>query len=121
MKCLFLDDERYPDEVFWISHKHYSNITQFSIVRTSLDFRFAIEQKEYFDVMSFDNDLGEEIEGYDLMNWYINQYLNGNIPKLPSKFILHTQNDVVRERMQSLLDNFAYHHDLEFEVINFER
>ena len=120
MKCLFLDDERYPDEVFWITYKHYHGM-DFTIVRTSLDFRFAIEQKEYFDVISFDNDLGEETEGYDLMNWYINQYLDGNIPKLPSKFILHTQNGVVRSRMQSLLDNFAYHHYLDFEVINFER
>lgn len=120
MKCLFLDDERFPDEVFWISYKHYKDM-DFTIVRTSLDFKYAIEQQEYFDVISFDNDLSEETEGFDLLYWYINKYLDGQVPKLPSKFILHTQNDVVRERMQSLLDNFAYHHDLDFEVINFER
>lgn len=120
MKCLFLDDERFPDEVFWISYKHYKDM-DFTIVRTALDFKYVVEQQEYFDVISFDNDLAEETEGFDLLYWYINKYLDGQVPKLPSKFILHTQNDVVRERMQSLLDNFAYHHDLDFEVINFER
>ena len=89
MSILFLDDERYPDEVFWISPKHYKGM-DFSIVRTALDFKYAVQQ-DYFDVMSFDNDLGEEIEGYDLLNWYINKYLDGQVPKLPSKFILHTQ------------------------------
>ena len=47
MKCLFLDDERFPDEVFWISYKHYKDM-DFTIVRTALDFKFAIEQENGF-------------------------------------------------------------------------
>ena len=35
MNLLFLDDERFPDEVFWIPAKYYSTCTAIQMVRTS--------------------------------------------------------------------------------------
>ena len=103
IKYLFLDDERQPEQVVW-GEFDYSDF-QWDIAKNYTE--FIIYLSKYFPanpiVISFDNDLGEEKEGYDCLKWLIEYCLDCKI-NLPEIFV-HSQNSVAKENMEFLISN----------------
>lgn len=110
---IFLDDERNPEDVFWID---YPEIT-WSVVRTKAGFDELVQLmnvlgQEY--VVSFDHDIqefqgGVETTGYDCLKSLVDFCLDTGA-KLPVCFF-HTQNPVGKQNMQSYYENAKKHLD----------
>ena len=110
---IFLDDERNPEDVFWLS---YPQGIEWYVVRTYADFYFCIchmGDEEY--VVSFDHDiqdynlLGNELTGYDCLKSLVDFCLDTGA-KLPVSFF-HTQNPVGKQNMQAYYENAKKHLD----------
>ena len=95
---LFLDDERYPDDVTWID---YPKGIQWTVVRTPDQFIEAIHAKPY-DYYSFDHDLGPDtiLDGKHLLNRFCSYLLDHVRPDLPVVYF-HTKNPIGRDNMKS--------------------
>lgn len=91
---LWLDDIREPydfeDDVVWV--KNYEQFVD------------AIQSTPFPDLICFDNDLGEEKEGYDCAKYLVDYCMDNNI-KLP-KWYIQSANAVARKNINSLLSNF---------------
>ena len=92
---IWLDDLRDPKtygytEALWI--KSYKDFTK-TILSIGLP-----------ELISFDNDLGEEKEGYDCAKWLVEYCIDRNLP-LP-KCQVHSANPVARNNINSLLNNY---------------
>jgi len=109
---LFLDDERNPEDVTWID---YPKDIKWIIVRSLDTFIFYLDHAmvamDYFDYVSFDNDLGEnQGEGKDaaknLCYYYDQEWeLNKINPPFPTCFI-HSQNNQAAEYIKSILASY---------------
>ena len=114
---LWLDDLRDPNSLFkndniinkypfkWIDV--YSPINgDFDVVwvKTYDEFVKYITENGLPDGICFDNDLGEEKEGYDCVKWLVN-YCQDNNLKLPP-YLIHSYNVVAKANMFSLINNF---------------
>lgn len=98
---IFLDDERYPEDVTWLGMPD----VEWHIVRTALEFKWLVETKglSNIGIISFDLDIndysgdnGEEVTGYDLVKWLCRADIN-NLPEC----IFHTKNNIGRINMLS--------------------
>lgn len=104
---LFLDDERNPEDVTWITYP--DNIEWYCLTRMN-DFMFCIMESDDVDYISFDHDLqdfdlyGGENTGYDCLKWLLNYCIDNN-KNIPMCFF-HSQNVVGKENMQSYYNNF---------------
>lgn len=104
MKKLFLDDIRTVDMVY-----DYSMVTEFDLVRTYADFVKYIETNGLPDLISFDNDLGLDLEGnvapdgYAAAKWLV--YESG-LDLTNLKFNVHSANPVAAEQIKGLLNNY---------------
>lgn len=99
---LFLDDERMPSEVFWITLPKVS----FVIVRSYHEFIDYIETNGVPVFVSFDHDLGDytdkgEKTGYDCAKWLID-YCFDNGEAIPD-FETHTMNPIGGENIRQYL------------------
>lgn len=88
---LFVDDMRMPPSPGW------------SVVRSYSEAIIALRNNP-IEVLSLDNDLGEEKEGWEILNWiereiFINQRY---IP--PKVYVVHSMNPVARIRMYRAID-----------------
>ena len=101
MKALFIDDERIPKDVFWIN---YPENLQWDIVRNYNQATEYITINGLPEFISFDNDLGEPKEGYDILKWLIEYCLDHNL-KLPICAV-HTKNCEAADNMINLINNF---------------
>lgn len=117
MNILFLDDERYPDEVFWIPHKHYLGGSIPTIVRDAYSFEQEVLSGTKWDVISFDNDIQDNVEGKHLLGWLIYLFVDKKIDYFPTKIILHTMNTVAKNQMLTYLESFAYSYELTIEIV----
>ena len=95
MYKLFLDDIRdplklYPDQE-WV------------IARTYQEFIDIIIDKGVPDEVSFDNDLGEEMEGYDALKWMVNNDIRTRV------YRVHTDNSVNSENISIYAKNWLNH------------
>jgi hypothetical protein len=106
---LFLDDERNPEEVTWIS---YPTNIEWYVFRRMNDFLFAVYHIETLFggyIISFDHDLaefdlaGNENTGYKALKSVVDYCMAKDSP-LPVCYF-HTQNPVGRENMQKYYDN----------------
>lgn len=88
---LYLDDLRSAPEKF-VLVKNYEEFTAF------------ILQNGLPDFISFDHDLGLEESGFDCAKWLVNYCLDYQ-KKLP-EFVVHSQNPVGKENIESLLNHF---------------
>lgn len=114
MNCnyiLFLDDERYLEDVAWVD---YPDVSGFGIVRTYYSFCRAIENNFHdYIAISFDHDIqdydsfGKEFTGQDCLRFLI-EYCIENEYNLP-EIILHTKNPIGKDNMQSLINSFNNH------------
>lgn len=109
---IFLDDERKPEDVFWIDYPEIN----WSIVRTKAGFDelmqlISVLGQEY--AVSFDHDIqdfnleGDELTGYDCLKSFVDFCLDTGA-KLPVCFF-HTQNPVGRLNMQTYYENAKKH------------
>jgi hypothetical protein len=94
---LYIDDERNPR----VSTRNW-------VIARSGEQVFAIlREKGCPEFVSFDNDLGEEIEGYDIAKFLVEQDLNnpGYIPD-NFHFIVHSANIIAGKSIWALLTNY---------------
>lgn len=107
MRGIFLDDERYPEDVTWI--KYPENIEWF-VTRTQ-DYFMCLLEGEEFDIITFDHDIecyddeGREITGYDLLKWTLD-HLYTNNKEIP-KMYFHSKNPIGKENMEAYYNNFV--------------
>lgn len=110
MKGLFLDDERNPEDVYWIN---YPDNIEWTIVREGSTFVEMSDIYNTFDVISFDHDINSDMfDGYILMQHLLTTYSlnvqNKGWEDLP-ECIFHTQNPVGEVNMRTYLMNFKKH------------
>jgi len=100
MYQLFLDDERIPEDVFWI------NIPKgdYVIVRTAEQFKQYIQEHGLPSHVSFDHDLGDDPNGYDCAKWLVN-YCIETKQKFPS-YTVHSQNPIGKDNIIGYIDNY---------------
>lgn len=105
MKGLFLDDERNPQDVTWLSYP--ANIN-WNIVRTYAEFSNAILTQD-FDIISFDHDIqdydlkGNERTGYDCMKYLVEMALDKAI--ILPRCVVHSQNPTGAENIRKYYEN----------------
>lgn len=103
-KILFLDDERVPTDVTWMS---YPEGAVFTVVRNSAQFFDELFRQE-FDIVSFDHDIqefveGGEVTGYDILKEMVDMYLWNKNTLLQCLF--HTQNPIGKKNMECYYQN----------------
>ena len=100
MYKLFLDDERMPEDVFWI------NIPKgdYVIVRTAEQFKQYIQEHGLPSHVSFDHDLGDDPNGYDCAKWLVNYCIETD-QKFPS-YTVHSQNPIGKDNIIGYIDNY---------------
>ena len=109
MKCLFLDDERIPSDVFW-NGAEYQEL-EWVVVRNSDEFKQWIEQNGIPDLISFDNDLGlESLEGYECAKWLCEDYCLRQEARLQG-YLVHSKNNVNHEKILSYLQWFEQNYE----------
>ncbi len=101
---IFLDDVRTVDMIY--------KVNDFIVIRSYDDFVSCITENGMPNFISFDNDLGEDVnknilpDGYSCAKWLV--YESGlNIINL--KFHVHSSNPVASVQIKSLLDNYINH------------
>lgn len=114
--ALFLDDERNPNQVTWVSFP--APYYKFDIVRNYLEFVIHVRSLGVPDFVSFDHDLadvhyeamlrgssdyGEEKTGYDCAKWLVHYCLEqGHV--FPA-FTVHSMNPVGKENIEKYIEN----------------
>lgn len=111
MDILFLDDERYIEDVTWVKYPSYDNV---HILRRECDFMFAIMHidciKDY--LFSFDHDLqdfdvaGNENTGYTCAKWLCDYILDRNWNPDDLNYVVHTKNPIGGKNIISYIENF---------------
>lgn len=105
MEGLFLDDERFPQDVTWMT---YPEEVEWKVVRTYGEFVCAVVTKHY-DIISFDHDIqdfddrGIERTGYTCLKWMVELALDG-VMKLPM-CVVHSQNPTGAENIRKYYEN----------------
>ena len=107
---IFLDDERYPEDVTWINYPEYDKVV---IVRDSVNFKknfhlYMMKETNSLVEVSFDHDIqdfffDEETTGYDLLKWMVDYCFEWGYD-IPECYF-HTQNNVGKRNMESYYIN----------------
>lgn len=103
MKYLFLDDERNPSDIFWNGILY--NQLNWDIVRNYKEFKDYVIENGIPDILSFDNDLAEEKEGYDCAKWLCETYCVDNKTNI-KEFLVHSKNNVMNAKITIYLTWF---------------
>lgn len=115
MYNVFLDDLRFPQEVFaYTNDSSYSEL-EWNICRDFEVFKKLITEKhssgESINLISFDNDLGfinndptQELRGVDCAKWLIDFCLDNNM-KFPN-YKVHSKNPVAKEHIIGMIESF---------------
>ena len=105
MYNLFLDDERIPysTDKNVLNAYHYDKNPiykdlEWIVVRNVQQFKDCILKKGMPEIISFDNDLQEVLEGYDAIKWLGNEYCTENNLDLPRCYY-HSKNNVGYDNM----------------------
>jgi hypothetical protein len=115
-RLLFVDDIRYPIDVYCYTKQDFYLRKDWHIVRNYEQFINWIIEYGLPEMISFDHDLADEYywnndtkrfvekTGYDCAKWLINYCMDGylNLPE----FYCHSMNPVGKENIESLLKNF---------------
>lgn len=101
---LFLDDERNPEQVFWMP----IDMTEYSwrIARSFEEFTTAIGE-EMPSFISFDHDLGPDKDGMDCAKWLV-EFCLDNKCDCPT-FQVHSKNPEGARDIHGLLSNLTKH------------
>lgn len=103
IKGLFLDDERFPQDVAWVK---YPDNVEWRVVRTYQDFVACYMLNDY-DVFSFDHDIqcfenGREMTGYDALKVTLDAFFDVD----NTLVFFHTQNPIGKKNMESYYQNY---------------
>ena len=99
---LFLDDERMPEDVFWVSLPEGPWV----IARNIRDFQRVIHRRGMPSHISFDNDLGPgEKEGRHCAIWLTEQILDEELFGTFT-FTVHSMNSVAADWIDAFLTSF---------------
>ena len=106
---LFLDDQRFPKEVFKCLNIKIYQADDWVIVRNFTEFVSYIEIHGLPSIVSFDNDIadfedGVERTGYDCVKWLCN-YCQDNDLKFP-EWHIHSGNNVGVENIERYIKNY---------------
>lgn len=108
---ILVDDERRVADVHRLMGTNYlySGLIPVHIVETYDEFVHLVNLLGIPSngIISLDNDLGEEKEGYDCLKWLIDKCMDEDT-KLP-KIMIHSQNPVACENMHALIRNYKKH------------
>ena len=85
---IWLDDERLPPSGTWTWAKTYEEA-------------ISLLKNERVEEISFDNDLGEKMEGYDVAKWIEEMAANGAIDEIAWK--VHSGNIVGRKNIEAAM------------------
>lgn len=114
VKGLFLDDERYPQDVTWI---RYPDNIEWTVARSFREFVWEMERTDNdYQVYSFDHDIqsyidGREYTGYDCLKCLLSiETMVGNILD-NVQFFFHTQNPIGKKNMESYYLNYIMFHE----------
>lgn len=98
--CVFIDDERIPEQVTWVRLPRAS----WHIVRTMAEWKEILQSGSRIEAVSFDYDMGpEEPVGIKFLDALILQILDG-MPR-PNIYI-HSMNPVGRDAMVRTIESF---------------
>lgn len=97
---LFLDDDRHP---VWDP----ATAPCVVIVRNALAFKRTIEQLGVPEYISFDNDIADEMEGWELARWLFNHIFGMAANERPKRFdgYAHTQNVASKARIEHYIND----------------
>lgn len=106
---IFLDDERNPQDAYWM---RYPECVEWYTVRTYADLYFCICHMDSLNdvLISFDHDIqdfdlaGNELTGYDCLKSLVDFCIQTG--KAMPKCMFHTQNPVGKKNMQSYYENY---------------
>lgn len=103
---LFIDDERDPIQALQplLSNGNPLYLEKWDVARNYDQFVKFIELNGIPDVISFDNDLGEEFEGYDCAKFLVNYCIEKDL-NLPT-WMVHSGNSVARENINTILNRY---------------
>lgn len=110
-KLLWLDDKRDPNpRDKWLKDwaKEYYFGGEIHWVKTYAQFTQWIEENGFPDKIAFDNDLGEELEGYDCAKW-IKEYCLDNDVKFTSEWVIQSSNVCAPDNINTTLNNLVKH------------
>ena len=118
---IFLDDERIPEDVYWVQIKH--NKVQYTVVRNFEDFKNEVKKMYNSGIpiqnmyLSFDHDLalynedGTEIKGYHMVVWLIDYIQDEKLEVPPVENIFyHSRNPIGEENMHCYIEDYRKHH-----------
>lgn len=117
--CIFVDDERYIDDVTWVDYPEYWRV---HTIRTFDDFKKKVvnvmectyiptEAIHIFD-FSFDHDLqlfddtGREITGYDFVKWLCDYLVERKVDLNSLSYVVHSKNPVGAENINAYIENY---------------
>jgi len=105
--ALFIDDERFPENVTWEVAGEPFRYDFDVIARNMEQVQEAVHSYGFPSYVSFDHDLGKnEPTGKDIANWLIHQDLeHGDMPE-DFAFSVHSMNPVGAENIMRLLTNY---------------
>ena len=77
-------------------------------VHNMAEFQALLEQGfDEIEKMSFDNDLGEPIEGKHIMKWLSDRVMEtGDLKWWPKRIRIHSHNEIAKWDMKALIRNF---------------
>jgi hypothetical protein len=103
---LWLDDIRDPRRSPWISmiNKVAPDAETITWVKNYAAFVEYIETKGLPDLVCFDNDLAEEMEGYDCAKYLVNYCVEREIHT--PRFICQSSNQPAVENITALINNY---------------
>lgn len=105
---IFLDDERVPSDVKWVSLPN----VDWTIVRSYNQFRSLVESlTEAPKFIAFDHDLADnrpqEKTGYDCAKWLVEVCINAEW-KIPD-YVVHSFNPIGKKNIEAYLENAKEH------------
>lgn len=113
MKILvFVDDERYQDDVFWFNYPHFDGLVTCRNYKDFCAFFDSIEQDSIDNyIFSFDHDLQDfhddgEYTGYDCLKYIVSSMLDNNIEANKLNAFSHSKNIIGRENIDKYIQNF---------------
>lgn len=116
MKYLFLDDERMPKDVTWMSIGgvgHYG--VYWEIVRSYDEAIAWVTEHGFPDVISFDHDLGlmhyandysDGKTGYDFAKWLVEYDMDTKSMPANFEFTVHSKNPIGAKNIINILSNY---------------
>ena len=104
MKYLFLDDERIPADVTWVSG--FDPNLPWHIVRSYDEAVSYVEQNGIPNVVSFDHDLGSDYTGLSFAFWLASHDLDYHTMPDDFSYMVHSMNPVGKVNIIGTLESY---------------